>query len=87
VDQFSIASRLAAADVARSVAFAERSPDAVRAAVRALLADTAVTRRAGRVRDEIAAMPAPDAVATTLAGLTDRAGPGKVEACAGTSGF
>jgi L-demethylnoviosyl transferase len=59
----------------------------VRAAVRALLADTAVTRRAGRVRDEIAAMPAPDAVATTLAGLTDRAGPGKVEACAGTSGF
>ncbi|GAB3855350.1 glycosyltransferase [Dactylosporangium cerinum] len=86
-DQFSIAARLTAAGVARSVAFAERSADAVRAAVRALLADTAVTRRAGRIRDEIAAMPAPDSVATTLAGLTDRARPGKVEACAGTSGY
>jgi L-demethylnoviosyl transferase len=86
-DQFSIAARLTEAGVARSVAFTDRSPDAVRAAVRALLADTAVTRRAGRVRDEIAAMPAPPEVAATLAGLTQRARPGKVEACAGTSGY
>ncbi|MDG6101530.1 DUF1205 domain-containing protein [Dactylosporangium aurantiacum] len=98
-DQFSIAERLTAAGVARSVAFADRSPAAVRAAVRALLADTAVTRRAGRVRDEIAALPAPPDVAATLAGLagaagpagapglTDRARPGMVDACAGTSGY
>lgn len=98
-DQFSIAERLTAAGVARSVAFADRSPEAVRAAVRALLADTAVTRRAGRVRDEIAALPAPPDVAATLtglagpnglagpAGLPGRARPGMVDACAGTSGY
>ncbi|MEV4517834.1 nucleotide disphospho-sugar-binding domain-containing protein [Dactylosporangium sp. NPDC049525] len=86
-DQFSIADRLTAAGVARSVAFADRSPDAVRTAVRALLADTAVTRRAGRVRDEIAALPAPPDVAATLAGLTNATRPGMVEACAGTSGY
>lgn len=86
-DQFSVAERLTAAGVARSVAFADRSPAAVHAAVRALLADTAVTRRAGRVRDEIAAMPVPDSVAATLAGLTGRARSGMVDACAGTSGY
>ncbi|MET7424852.1 nucleotide disphospho-sugar-binding domain-containing protein [Dactylosporangium sp. NPDC005555] len=86
-DQFSIADRLAAAGVARGVAFADRSPAAVRTAVRALLADSAVTRRAGRIRDEIAALPSPAAVAATLAGLTAGARPGMVEACAGTSGY
>ncbi|MEU0562214.1 nucleotide disphospho-sugar-binding domain-containing protein [Dactylosporangium maewongense] len=86
-DQFSIADRLTAAGVARTVAFADRSPAAVRAAVRALLADSAVTRRAGRIRDEIAAMPAPPDVAATLAGLTAGPRPGMVEACAGTSGY
>ncbi|MFF5229093.1 nucleotide disphospho-sugar-binding domain-containing protein [Dactylosporangium sp. NPDC000521] len=86
-DQFSIADRLTAAGVARTVSFADRSPAAVRAAVRSLLADSAVTRRAGRVRDEIAAMPAPPDVAATLAGLTAGARPGMVEACAGTSGY
>ncbi|UWP79468.1 DUF1205 domain-containing protein [Dactylosporangium fulvum] len=66
-DQFSIAERLTAAGLARAVPFAARSAGAVRALVTDLLADPGPAERAARIRDEIAAMPSPAAVASELA--------------------
>jgi L-noviosyl transferase len=68
-DQFAIAERLTAAGIARCVPFTDRGPDAVRAEAQRLLGDTAYAPRIARLRDEVAAMPAPTTVATNLARL------------------
>jgi UDP:flavonoid glycosyltransferase YjiC (YdhE family) len=68
-DQFAIAERLTAAGVARCVSFTDRAPVAVRAEAQRLLSDTRYPPRVARLRDEVAAMPAPTTVAANLANL------------------
>ncbi|HVG95961.1 MAG TPA: glycosyltransferase [Chloroflexota bacterium] len=59
-DQPENAARCAALGVGRVVPAAAVTPDAVRDAVRAVLADPSYRRNAARLRDEIAALPAPE---------------------------
>lgn len=65
-DNFSIASRMAAAGAARVVGPESVSEAAVRDAVRAVLDDPGIRRHAAAVAGEIAAMPGPDDVVPIL---------------------
>jgi UDP:flavonoid glycosyltransferase YjiC (YdhE family) len=68
-DQPENAARCAALGVGRVVPRAEVSPAAVRDAVRAVLGDPAYRRNAGRLADEIAALPGPETGVTLLEDL------------------
>ncbi|MGN6758389.1 MAG: glycosyltransferase [Thermomicrobiales bacterium] len=59
-DQPHNAARCAALRVGRVVGPGERTPDAIRDAVRAVLADPTYRANAARVRDEMAALPGPE---------------------------
>ena len=50
----------AALGVGRVVGPEERTPEAIRAAVRAVLADPSYRKNAERVRDEMTALPGPE---------------------------
>jgi UDP:flavonoid glycosyltransferase YjiC (YdhE family) len=65
-DNFTIGARLASAGVAVSVMPADVTADAVRTAVRTVLAQPSYSESARRVADEIAAMPPPADVAARL---------------------
>ncbi|GAA2788859.1 DUF1205 domain-containing protein [Saccharopolyspora taberi] len=65
-DQFENAERLVAAGAARTVAFADRSPDAIAQELRLLLADPTHRQCALRIRSEIESMPAPGEVVLAL---------------------
>jgi L-demethylnoviosyl transferase len=68
-DQFAIADRLTDAGIARCVPFTDRTADVVRDAATQVLADPKYRQRAEELRDEVAGMPAPTAVAASLVGL------------------
>ena len=59
-DQFTNAERARHAGVGWVVGPDERTPEAIRAAVLAVLADPAYRRNAARLRDELAALPGPE---------------------------
>jgi len=59
-DQFQNAARCAALGIGRVVGPDERTPEAIRAAVRAVLADVTYRRNAAQLRDELAVLPGPD---------------------------
>jgi MGT family glycosyltransferase len=59
-DQPQNAERCAALRVGRVIASHERTPEVIRAAVRAVLGDGGYRERAERVRDEMAALPGPE---------------------------
>jgi UDP:flavonoid glycosyltransferase YjiC (YdhE family) len=65
-DNFSVAARMARAGAARSVGPDEVGEAAVRDALLAVLGDPSFRRAAGRIADEIAAMPAPADVVPLL---------------------
>jgi UDP:flavonoid glycosyltransferase YjiC (YdhE family) len=65
-DQFAIAELTVAACVAESIVPADFGPDALRAAVRRVMADRRYASTACRVRDEISAMPSPGQVAASV---------------------
>jgi UDP:flavonoid glycosyltransferase YjiC (YdhE family) len=65
-DQFAVADRLADAGAARVVPFAARCASAVRTAAEEVLGDPKYRIRAGELRDEVAALPSPTAVAAEL---------------------
>jgi UDP:flavonoid glycosyltransferase YjiC (YdhE family) len=65
-DQFAVADRLAGAGAARVVPFAARTASAVRTAAEEVLGDPKYRIRAGELRDEVAALPSPSAVAAEL---------------------
>jgi len=68
-DQFINAGQGAAAGAALTLAPGEASADAIAAALGRLLHEPAFAEAAGRISDEIAAMPGPDDVAEVLEGL------------------
>jgi UDP:flavonoid glycosyltransferase YjiC (YdhE family) len=65
-DQFVNAALAVGAGVAESIAPADFNPPALRAAVRRIMADRRYAPAACRIRDEIAEMPSPDQVATSV---------------------
>ena len=68
-DQFRNGSGVARAGAGITLPPARLTPESVADAVRALLDDPSYRAGAGRVRDEIGAMPSPDEVVTVLEGL------------------
>jgi len=68
-DQPLNAARCAALGVARELDAAELTPEAVRAAAAAMLADRGPRQAAARLRDEIAALPGPEHAVRLLEGL------------------
>jgi UDP:flavonoid glycosyltransferase YjiC (YdhE family) len=75
-DQFLNAEIVAAGGIGRALPNDAQQPGVIGEAVRALLGDSAERRAAGRVRDEIAAMPSPRDVVPALVELAiRRAGP------------
>jgi MGT family glycosyltransferase len=74
-DQPANAARVAALGLGRVVLPAELTPEAAREAVLAVLADPASRRNAGRIRDEIAALPGPEHAVALLERLAARAAP------------
>lgn len=83
-DQPENADRLAAAGAGRTLAPEDRSPDAIAAAVRAVLDDARYREGAARVRAEIAAMPAPADVVPALERLAAAGPDGVIEPAADT---
>lgn len=65
-DQPDNAACCAALGVGRMIGPDERTPEAIRAAVRAILADPTYRRNAERLRDEMAALPGPEYAVTLL---------------------
>lgn len=74
-DQVGNARRCAALGVGRVVGPEERTPEAIRAAVREVLGDPGYRERAARLRDEILALPGPEYGIALLEQLVDRATP------------
>jgi UDP:flavonoid glycosyltransferase YjiC (YdhE family) len=72
-DQFINAEILAAGGVARALPNDAQQPGAIGAAVQALLGDSPERQAAGRLREEIAAMPSPRDVVPALVELAKRA--------------
>jgi len=68
-DQFINAEILAAGGIGRALPNDAQQPGAIGAAVQALLGDSAERQAAGRMRDEIAAMPSPSEVVPALVEL------------------
>jgi UDP:flavonoid glycosyltransferase YjiC (YdhE family) len=71
-DQFINAEILAARGIGRALPNDAQQPGAIGDAVQALLGDSAERQAAGRVRDEIAAMPSPSDVVPALVELAKR---------------
>jgi MGT family glycosyltransferase len=69
-DQTGNAERCAALGVARVVAADQRTPEVIRAAVRDILGDPRYRENAGRLRDQIRALPGPDHAVGLLERLT-----------------
>jgi MGT family glycosyltransferase len=69
-DQVGNAARCAALGVARVVAADQRAPEVIRAAVRDVLEDPRYRKNAGRLRDQIQALPGPEHAVGLLERLT-----------------
>jgi UDP:flavonoid glycosyltransferase YjiC (YdhE family) len=65
-DQAGNASRCAALGVARVVAADQRTPEVIRAAVRDVLGDARYRENAGRLQDQIRALPGPEHAVSLL---------------------
>jgi MGT family glycosyltransferase len=68
-DQFENAALLTAAGAARTLLRGEVDPDAIRSALIDVLGDDALRAAAGRLRDEIDAMPSPEAAVARIEAL------------------
>jgi MGT family glycosyltransferase len=68
-DQAGNAERCAALGVARVVAADQRTPEVIRAAVRDVLGDAQYRENAGRLQDQIRALPGPESAVSLLAQL------------------
>ena len=76
-DQFFNAEILTAAGVARALQNDAQRPGAITAAVQALITDSPERQAAGRIRDEIAAMPLPAEVVPALVDLVGEVAAGQ----------
>ena len=74
-NQFHNAEACVAAGAGRSLLPGQISPEAVRAEIRTLLEDPSYRRAAGRIREEISAMPGPDQGVRLLERLADEGRP------------
>ena len=72
-DQAGTAERCAALGVARVVAADRRTPEAIREAVRDVLGDAGYRENAGRLREQIRALPGPEHGVGLLERLADTA--------------